>query len=212
MKKKCIIISNIKFDYIASEVIIQHSPPDFSYDDSYFLNYKNRSNTDMGRALSKFRQEYVNRFTDGKILDYGSGYGTLVRLDESKRWMGYDIMEKTKLHLGPKFDQNAENNFANYSAICFFDVLEHLYNPAKILGMIPIKSFAIVTMPIVSNWNNLAQITQWKHWKPQEHILYSSHAGLIDFMKMNNLDLIDHSDYETVLGRDDIHTFCFQKH
>lgn len=197
------------FDYIQDEVILHRNFEPFRYDETYFDRYANRSQTVMGHRLTLFRRAYVECFTNAEdaILDYGSGYGNLVVEDTTGRWFGYDIMPESRKRLGDRLDCE----ISKYNAVCFFDVLEHFPNPIDILGKIKLGAKVFVSMPLWSGWNDVFNIVHWRHWRPNEHLMYASFDGLLSLMQANGFVKLDNNMIESSLGRLDIHTFCFHK-
>lgn len=195
--------------FLNKEAFLDITDSVFVYGDKYFLEYQLRSQTDMGFTLNRFRRTYVESFSKGKIIDFGTGYGDLVVKDTTGRWYGFDILDKTKQRLGKHFDEKWEN----YRNICLFDVLEHLQNPIKFLSKVAPGSRLFISIPLWSgNWDKIEEIESWKHWKPNQHILYASPKGFEAFMDECGFDIIDKNTIETSLGREDIFTFVFEKH
>ena len=176
------------------------------YDESYFNKYEKMSQSALGIALNSFRKSYVEKFANpGSILDYGTGYGELVLLDTSERWFGYDINPLTEKRLSHRFYECRHE----CSNICLFDVLEHMRDPVKFLLDTQQGVRMFISIPLWSdNWN---EITQWKHWRPKEHFLYASPNGFEELMKQCGFVLLNKCNNETLLGREDIYSFAFQK-
>ena len=195
-----------KIIYLYPEVLLLQQPT-ISYGAEYFDKYRRYSQTTLGQQLHTFRQTYTEIFSPShsKILDYGCGYGELVV--QNDHWYGYDIMEETKCRIGDKFD----SNYKTYKTICFFDVLEHLYDPIHMLKSIDRGTTLIISIPLLPKFSGLKSLKTWKHYRPSEHILYSSPTGLETMMLDLNYDMRDHNTIESGLGREDIHTYCFIK-
>lgn len=206
---KSIVIGDMCFDYLDSEAVLHRSPVPFTYDERYFARYEKRASTDMGRRLTLFRRAYVECFTGPHdlVLDYGTGYGDLVMKDQTGRWFGYDIMEQSRARLDNRFD----GNINKYDAICFFDVLEHFAEPKDILDQVQPGAKVFVSMPVWSDWSCVSNIVNWRHWRPNEHLLYVSVKGLQSLMRQHGFTCVDDNTIETSLGRLDIATFCFSK-
>lgn len=192
------------------EAFVEHWKTSIKYDDSYFLEFKKRALSEMGRKLYLFRKAYVECFSkEGKILDYGTGYGDLVYKDVSGRWVGFDVMKETQQRLGSKFLNSSWESFSN---ICLFDVFEHFDQPSKFLNQVKSGCRLFVTIPLWNgNWDKLSEIENWKHWKPGEHFFYASLNGFIEFFEKSKFNIIDYNKIESSLGREDCYTFCFSK-
>ena len=213
------VIAGIPFHELASEALLDIRGPDESvYGDNYFENYKQRAATDMGREIHRFRKAYVEcLLPEGRILDYGCGYGELVvrdRLDTAPnaepRWWGYDLMDKSMSRLRERADR--EPRISEYAAVCLFDVLEHIADPAAWLAPAKAGTRLFTTIPCwPTRHDGFQGIKQWRHWKPGEHVLYVTDKGLIAFMKSIGWQLLDINIYEQYLGREDVRSFCFGK-
>ena len=196
-----------KFERLNTYAYIDRTSAPISYDSAYFEKYRYYASTDLGQALSAFREGYVTAFAgDQSVLDYGCGYGTIV--NRNAKWWGYDIMHETKEHLGDKYRED----WQSFSAICFFDVLEHLQEPEVILNRMERGVRIFVSIPLWSgNWGNPESLARWRHWRPREHFLYCSHQGFVHLVNDWEFKIIDHNRIETSLGRRDIHTYCLEK-
>jgi 2-polyprenyl-3-methyl-5-hydroxy-6-metoxy-1,4-benzoquinol methylase len=196
MNEECILDSS-------NEVTIK-------YDAAYYERCKERCYTDIGKKLHQFRRLLVEIVADEKpILDFGCGYGELVAGDTSGMWHGYDILPKVQDRLGVMFDP--EPVFSDYRTICMFDVLGHLPNPMWILQTVAKDTFLVVTIPCWERWDTLQAIDQWKHYRPGEHFLYASKAGLVEYMNVLGFSCMLTTDYESFIGRQDVVTFIFRK-
>jgi len=202
-------MKNNDFIELNKECCIHNTKGIIDYESEYFENYKERSYSEIGVKLNNFRRCYVECFsTDGEIIDVGTGYGQLV-MDSNIRWFGYDVNPLTKNRLGKRFDEKWEL----YNNICFFDVLEHFKCPNTILNKIKPNAMVFITIPVWNHdWSKFKnEIISWKHWRPNEHFLYTSTIGFITLMNNNGFDLIDNNQIETSLGRQEVHTFAFRK-
>ena len=204
------IIESINFEELNKEAVIARKGKDVCYGDEYFKKYEKYSQTQLGKAICKFRKEFVEEQvpTGTKILDYGCGHGDLVMCDTRNVWRGFDIMEKSIQRLSEKYD----SNWRSYNAICFFDVLEHLKQPENILWHLSQNDLIFISIPLWNgDWSKLETITSWKHWRPGEHFLYCSNKGFVEVMNSWGLSTIKSSVQESLLGRQDIYTYCFKK-
>jgi hypothetical protein len=200
------IIGDSHFKKLNEEAIIDVSSQPVEYGQDYFEEFERRSNSPIAKRLYQFRQSYAESLgNEGPILDYGSGYGVIVLSDVNNRWYGTDINPYCKKHLGSKYvDPSAIGDF---ETVCFFDVLEHFQDPIAILGLPQGK--VVVTIPLKST---LKDLSNWKHWKPKEHFLYATPKGFEELVVSCNYRILDHNMVESSIGRQDIHTYCLEKH
>jgi hypothetical protein len=180
----------------------------FQYGKSYWDNYVSLEDTELGEKLTQFRCNLVLKYCNN-ILDVGIGSGSFLKyLKINKKGFdvnphGIDWLIENKLFLNPYKD-----NLKFINGFCFWDVIEHFENPNTILSLLPKKSFAFISIPI---FNQIEWIQKSKHYKPNEHLCYFTTKGFIEFMKYIDFTLIEMSSQETILGRDSIMTFVFQK-
>jgi FkbM family methyltransferase len=92
--------------------------------------------------------------------------------------------------------------------VTFWDSLEHLPDPARLLTKLRVGTFVFVSLPILGDLQRLADS---KHYKPGEHVRYFTHAGLTRYMAEQGFDLVESSRAETEAGRESIESFVFRK-
>ena len=176
---------------------------DNPYDDAYFEKYQAYADTDMGIALTKARVALVEPYMHGGIVDVGIGSGQFVLACRGAR--GFDINPAAVkwLHARGLFrDPRREP----VDAACFWDSLEHIANPAEILGNV--RHFVFVSLPI---FNNLVHVLRSKHYRPDEHCWYFTDSGFVTFMEQHGWSLVHHDRRESELGREDIHSYAFHR-
>lgn len=198
------IINNLRFQRLNEEAILDISSKPVEYGSDYFEEFKRRSISPIAQRLYTFRKAYAESLAkEGPILDYGAGYGVIVLADKSNRWRGTDINPLCKKHLGNKCVDESVSKFNN---VCFFDVLEHFKDPIGILKLV--KGRIFISVPLKSSLKNLPR---WKHWKPGEHLMYATPVGLQELVESCGYQMIDHNTMESSIGRQDIHSFCFER-
>jgi len=179
------------------------------YDDAYFDVYVKMARTKIGRCLNKFRTEWVNSYTRGRILDIGIGSGTFMK--RRGNCVGYDICPKALYLLqneGLFFNPyNGAGAWRRIEGVTFFDTLEHIEWPELILNNIG-RQFVFLSIPI---FRDAQHAVNSKHFKREEHYLYFTEKGLIDYMKNYGFDLLESRDDETQCGREDIKSFVFRR-
>lgn len=180
-------------------------PGDMPYDESYFQKYAGLGKTPIGLELNRFRAGLVNRYTDGMVLDFGIGSGTFVET-RGLDTRGFDInphgvrwLQERRLYLDPF-------TLDDIDSVTFWDSLEHVRAPWEILSKI--GRFVFVSMPIYRNYEH---VMRSKHFKPNEHYWYFTRDGLVRWMSDAGFDLLEETDAESRLGREDIGTFVFAR-
>ena len=182
------------------------------YDDEYFDRYVRYENTKIGECLNNFRHELVKHYTKGRVLDIGIGCGAFIKKRGADRTFGYDInpkavhlLEEMKIFYNP-YEEDFERD--RLEGIAFFDSLEHIECPGRILRKIK-RQFVFVSIPI---FKDLEHLLSSKHLREDEHFYYFTKRSFIRYMGSFDLKLCDRVlDNEIKCGREDIYTFVFRK-
>ena len=182
------------------------------YDKAYFDKYMLYEVLPIGKKLNDARLSVVKKWAkDMNILDIGIGCGTFVKyaLSDGLNIWGYDInpysihwLRKLAIYDDPIESQN------RYFCYTFWDSLEHISEPQKILEKIPVGAYIFISIPI---FNDLEKVNESKHYRPNEHYYYFTSIGLIRWMTNYNLHLIKVYDFEQKAGREGILTFLFER-
>ena len=90
----------------------------------------------------------------------------------------------------------------------FWDSLEHIPNPQKLLEKISIGAYVFISIPI---FDTLEEITKSKHYRPDEHYYYFTALGLFKWMLKYNFVLRRTYNFEIECGREGIKTFLFER-
>lgn len=181
----------------------------FKYDEKYFSYYNSLEDTNKCNQINQCRVKLVSKYKYNHILDFGIGSGTFIKNFKNNIY-GYDInligvkwLKDKNIYLNP-FEQKHDH----ISSWTLWDVFEHLENPIKFLQILKKEDLLFMSIPIFVSFTNLEKS---KHYKPNEHLFYFTHQGLIDFLRKYNLMLIEYNDIETKLGRENINTYVFKK-
>ena len=204
MKKNLIWLPELEIGYFP--VYYNPSTP---YNDEYFDKYVRYESNKMCKRLNEFRVNLVNKYTKGLILDIGIGCGTFIK--QRGNCLGYDICEKAIRSLKKEGLFYNPYHHANFDAkgiegITFFDSLEHIKNPEKILSKIK-KQFVFISIPIFRDVDHLLKS---KHLKKDEHRYYFTDYSIVQYMRYYGFNLIESMDNEIKCGREDIYTYVFK--
>lgn len=178
-------------------------PENRPYDGGYFDKYQKMSETEMGKELTKSRIDLIERHYKGLVLDVGIGSGQFIT--ERPKTVGYDVNSKA-------VDWLKERNLyrklyeRKYAALSFWDSLEHIDNPA--LAINQAVKWVFLSIPI---FTCSEQVLRSHHFRPDEHIWYFTHQGLINFFESEGFELKEHNTIETKLGRTGIGSYAFKK-
>jgi len=175
------------------------------YDADYFHKYRQLADTPMGQALTKSRVELVERHHgDGMVLDVGIGAGQFVAA-RPQTW-GYDVnpvgVQWLKLR-GCWADLYTVDAFP---ALTFWDSLEHIDKPE--LAVAKAKQWVFVSIPIFANGD---AIMASHHYRPNEHIFYFTHDGLLRWFAEQGFTCVESNTIESDLGRVGIGSYAFKR-
>ena len=174
------------------------------YDAAYFDKYRAYADTEMGRAITATRVALVRRHAPrDRVCDVGIGCGSFV---EAMDCEGFDVNPAGVRWLNDRL-RFCDPREQTVDAATFWDVLEHIAQPAAILDNV--RKWVFVSLPIVPG--DGPPPLDWKHLRRDEHCLYWTRAGLIAWMGEHGFECIEHNTAESLLGRDDAHTFVFRR-
>jgi hypothetical protein len=148
---------------------------------------------------------------DLKIIDIGIGCGSFIKeaLARDLNIFGYDI-NPCGIHWLHKHAIFHDPYKGANGIMCwtFWDSLEHIPEPQKILENIPTGAYVFVSMPI---FDGLEDVTKSKHYRPNEHYYYFTAMGFVRWMRRYKLRLTKCYWFEQEAGREKIRTFLFEK-
>ena len=183
------------------------------YDEAYFERYKEQANSAIGKLLMASRVSFVNLHIQRweALCDVGIGSGAFIEARNQRCpeasipvTYGFDVNPKAIEWLRKNgLWQNPYEHIVNNAS--FWDVLEHLDNPATILRPL---TWAFISIPI---FRNVEHVLQSKHYRKDEHVWYFTARGLIWYMDQLGFSCVTRNDMETRIGREDIGTFAFKR-
>jgi hypothetical protein len=179
------------------------------YDADYFAKYEGYAQTEMGRDITAARVNLIRRHlqNDAVIVDVGIGCGDFllaVRDAGFTNAMGFDINPAGVKWLAGRglYYSNPEYPYA----LTFWDSLEHIPDIDNVLRGV---EFVACSLPIVPG--DGPPPLDWKHYRPDEHCWYFTHAGFLSWMVRKGFRCVEHSQIETQIGREDIHSYAFRR-
>lgn len=173
------------------------------YGATYWQRYRSLDITPTGDALTAMRMSLVDEYWEGEVVDIGIGGGKFVA--ERPHTRGYDVNPcaidwlKTQ---GAYCDPYSEP----VDAVCFWDSLEHIHDPAPLLANV--RRLVFMSLPI---FEGPEHVLRSKHYKPDEHCFYFTNNGLQRFMSGFGFELIHDDQREQSAGREDIGTYVFKR-
>jgi len=114
--------------------------------------------------LSEYCEPVALAKRQAKILDYGSGVGWFRAF--RPRWCdvwSYDIAQYPQTGIKLQL----------YDCVCFWDVLEHIPDFREIEPVLALSDYVALSVPIPTDG-----LTDWKHFKPGEHLHYFTEESL----------------------------------
>lgn len=179
-----------------------------NYDKDYFEKYVKMENTKIAQNLNIFRTKISQKYCNS-VLDIGIGSGEFIKKSQIKAH-GYDInpygikwLKDNNIFLDPYND-----DLSQIDGLTFWDSLEHFYDPAELLNIIPNNKIVLISMP---TFDQIINIKKSKHYRPNEHLSYFTIKGFIIFLQMLDFKVIEISTEETKSGRESITTFVAKK-
>jgi hypothetical protein len=179
-----------------------HPAKPIDYDKDYWLSYRERDDSAMGKSLTDARVKFVRRLYSGEIVDIGIGGGRFVTESCGK---GFDV-NKSAIKWLKTNDLYCDPYQQPVEAITCWDALEHIPEPEKLLAQV--TAWVFVSIPIFTNGDS---VIYSKHYKPGEHIWYFTERGLVHWMADQGFMLMRHTDIESQLGREGIMTYAFRR-
>lgn len=184
------------------------SAPDSEvYDEAYWAKYVEYSKTRLGLTLNHARVAITEQYVSSgdTICDVGIGCGQFVEALRGRDHTAYgtDVNPHGVSWLRERgwfMDPYTER----VDAATLWDVLEHLHDPAALIKRV--RSVVVTSLPI---FTDAAHVLRSRHYRQTEHRWYWTRDGLITWMLAQGFHCRFHSTVETLLGREDIHTFAF---
>jgi hypothetical protein len=178
---------------------------DIPYDQGYWDKYVGYANSQMGKEITRRRVEWVNKWADKiPVVDVGIGCGHFIQ-ERKHPTYGFDINPVAVNWLRDR-DLLVDPGTVHVDALTFWDVIEHIRNPGEILAHA--KRFVFASIPV---FTGPEQILTSKHFRKDEHCWYWTRESFPVFMSWFGFKLLETSNFESELGREDIATFAFER-
>lgn len=181
------------------------------YGEDYFAKYVVMDRSDMGMALNEHRYRFVRKHFDGPLVDFGIGAGAFLQ----RCWFHLPDGQAAGFDINPRAVDWLKQRGAWVNpwthwvrAVTFWDSLEHVPDIEPLLANV--TEWAFVSMPIVDSAAQ-APTPGWRHYRPGEHLLYTTTRGIVRVMHDQGFELAERARFETDLGRLDIETFAFRR-
>ena len=177
-----------------------------SYDGAYFNKCLGYEDQDIALKINAGRIALVDKYVGAKpVLDIGIGSGEFIK--KRPNTFGCDINPLALAWL--EAEGKRVDDFAIFRAFTFWDVIEHVEEPAEYFRRIANGSFLFTSLPI---FDDLRRIRKSKHYRPNEHFYYWTERGFTDWMARYGFWLQERQDFEIKAGRNSILSFAFRKY
>lgn len=168
------------------------------------------ADTFVGRQLMHARVDFVERHTDGPLVDIGIGSGAFIIArnrfyGRDTATAGYDVNPVAREWLSNAGLLSDVESHRPY-AISLWDVLEHIPDFTPLLDRV--QQYVFVSIPI---FDNAEHVLRSKHFRKDEHCWYFTKGGLIQAMGYHGFELDEFNRDEETLGREDIGSFAFRR-
>lgn len=180
------------------------------YDQAYFDRYAAYEGSEICTKLNEFRVGLAAKYAKS-VIDIGIGSGEFLKQCKKAglNVNGYDVnpagvkwLKRRKIYIDPYIAD------WQWDAVCLWDVLEHIADPRILLSRIPAGAYAIITIPC---FEKLEDIETSHHLRSTEHHHYYTRDGFVGFMARQKFVLIEESDKEVLIGREQVRSFVFKK-
>lgn len=180
--------------------------PEAVYDEAYFNAYVERADSHIGRELTAARVDMVRRWHPGApVLDVGIGSGQFVQAFGPEA-TGYDINPAAVKWLKERNRFDDLYRGGPYPALCFWDALEHIPDPAAAVAQA--SQWVFVSLPVFEDRRHCLRS---KHFKPGEHIWYFEDRGIRAWFHEQGFECVHSSDIESRIGREGIISYVFRR-
>jgi hypothetical protein len=178
-------------------------PADTPYDAAYWDKYVGYAATPLGDTLNRARCRLISRHYDGPVVDIGIGCGSFMKTRRDT-W-GYDV-NPTAIAWLQSIGRFWDPYTRPCAAVSMWDSLEHIHWFPDLLAKV--TDYAFVALPVFKDERD---VKTSKHFRPTEHYWYFTTDGLQQVMRDLGWVCCEQNFAETVLGRESIASFAFER-
>jgi len=176
-----------------------------NYDADYYGKCLSYEDQQIAREINAGRIAIVDKYLGrSAVVDIGIGSGEFIK--KRPNTFGFDV-NPVAIEWLKRNDLWAANLDA-FGGYTFWDVIEHVEDPGLYLREVQLHARVFISIPL---FDDLDHIRQSKHYRPGEHLYYWTAAGFVMWMDMHGFMLLERQTFEMDAGREDIHTFAFQR-
>ncbi len=175
-----------------------------TYDDAYFNKCLGYEGKEIANRINVGRIGLVNRYVPmGVVIDVGIGSGEFIKLRPGT--LGFDVNPVALEWL--RSEGLSEDDLSRAAGVTFWDVIEHVEEPAEYFGKLIAGALLFCSLPI---FEDIRRVRESKHYRPGEHLYYWTRQGFIDWMSRHGFLPLERSSFETNAGRECIESFVFR--
>lgn len=180
------------------------------YDQAYFDKYVGYAATDRGREITRARVDMVRQHVGrpASLLDVGIGCGQFLDACWHEGWAasrGCDVNPAGLAWLRERKALDAPA-WHTYEVVTFWDSIEHIFDLDGALARA--ETWVFVAMPV---FTDLGHVRRSRHFRPDEHFWYFTDAAFRAFMAGAGFDVVDSTEREVELGREDIRSYACRR-
>lgn len=190
------------------QVINTDMIPDYKYDQTYFTNNKYKDNNALKKEHLR-RTTLLMKYCEGgkPVLDYGCASGEFVRFIAHRyKVEGCDISAEA-IAIAKNKNKSLSKKFwciseprdveKKYSAICLWDVIEHLPNPygtlLEIKKMMKNGGYILISTPNIGAKFATILKNKWPFMTPPEHLSFFSYKSIHKLAELLDMEVIEWS-------------------
>lgn len=150
-------------------------------------------------------EPYINKYTERRILDFGSGWGFFLAVARERGWNTYGlepllacaVYARAKFNLNITIDTLRENTFPQevFDVITSFQVFEHLPHPKKDIEhlhkMLRKDGIILIEAPNFDTWTMRIVGSRHRHFV-QDHLNFFSITTLCKLLTDSGYEVLDH--------------------
>jgi hypothetical protein len=177
-----------------------------NYDLAYYEKML-REYSATAESISKARWKFIEPLNPKEVLDYGSGVGWFrAWRPEGVTVHSFDVAPYPQTSSVRSDCSNMPVNGV-YDVVCFWDVIEHLPSFKDIEHTLRRSKAVAATIPVT---DNVSDLTDWKHFKPGEHLHYFTTKQVIALFDAYGFEIITMA-YCECPPREDVCSFLFRR-
>jgi len=185
----------------------------FRYNRDYYERYLSYDNTPLGRAITKFRVNIVNKLISYRhrttyLLDVGCGTGHFLKELQRRTPIKSHGIDPSTDSIRWLHEHGMTSTRTRYNVLTFWDSLQHISDPWRLFEEYRPKHVA-VSIPI---YKSKEQIRNHIKFKPDQYKWYFTRRGFIDWMDSYGYGMVDsYRDEDQKWDHEAVQSFTFMR-